>query len=166
MISEVPGTALPPPATLRHLLLPWGNRQGSSVLGDRAGTSGWMLARSQPMGTKCRAGVPACSSHISVPSQATPQLGLRGPKAQQGQRRSGDPEDPENFLVRRKGLGPAPSSTSSPQHPSLLAPTALGTPSSASLPRPAGLCCLLGLREPVPRASWLRRHYLMGCWSE
>lgn len=140
MISEVPGTALLPPATL--LLLPWGSRQGGSVLGDGAGTSGWMLARSQPMGTKRQAGVPACSSHIGVTGQATPQqgqLGLRGPKAQQGRKRSGDPEELDNFLVRRKGLGPAPSSSSSPQHPFLLTPTTLGAPSPAPPPRPAGL---------------------------
>lgn len=45
MVSEVPGAAPPPPTMPQHPLLPWGCRQGGSVLVDRAGTLGCMLAR-------------------------------------------------------------------------------------------------------------------------
>lgn len=47
MISKVPGAAPPPSTAPRHPLPPWGRRSGGSILGDGAGTLGWMLARNR-----------------------------------------------------------------------------------------------------------------------
>lgn len=92
MVSEVAGAAPPPPTMPRHPLLPWGCRQGGSILVDRAGTLGCMLARNlamlRPRGqstgqTSLPTALPAgMSVSPARPLAQQGQLGLGGPEAQ------------------------------------------------------------------------------------
>lgn len=88
MISKVPGTTPPPPATPWHPLPLWGCRQGGSVLADGAGTLGWMLVRNWAVALPTATSASPARPHPagSAPSKDSRGLGVPKPSENRGGR--------------------------------------------------------------------------------